>query len=172
MFQRWANPYGLWPDVRFHGSKPALPEYELYTDGACDPNPGPGGWGFLLARNGKEYTQYGGKYHTTNQQMELIAAIQGLRYFRQRSNVTLYTDSMYLVKGMTEWIHTWVRNGWKNHRKKTISNLEQWKELYKLVGDHNVTFTWVKGHSGNRGNEIADGLARKGLRDTLRGKYD
>lgn len=136
---------------------------ELFTDGACRGNPGPGGWGALLRYNGVEKTLHGGEAETTNNRMELMAAIKGLEALKRRSDVVLTTDSQYVRKGITEWIANWKRRDWRTADKKPVKNKDLWKQLDKLSQSHNVDWRWVKGHSGHRENEIADQLANKGI---------
>lgn len=136
---------------------------ELFTDGACRGNPGPGGWGALLRYNGVEKTLHGGEAETTNNRMELMAAIKGLEALKRRSDVVLTTDSQYVRKGITEWIANWKRRDWRTADKKPVKNKDLWQQLDKLSQSHNVDWRWVKGHSGHRENEIADQLANKGI---------
>ncbi len=140
-----------------------LKKVEIFTDGACRGNPGPGGWGALLRHEGKEKTFYGGDKHTTNNRMELAAAIEGLKALSQPCDVTLTTDSQYVRKGITEWMANWKRNGWKTAAKKPVQNAELWKQLDEAAAVHTVKWCWVKGHSGHRENEIADQLANRGI---------
>lgn len=135
----------------------------LYTDGACKGNPGIGGWGVLLQY--KQYTKklYGGQLFTTNNKMELFAVIQGLSVLTKRSNVQIYTDSKYVKDGITIWIDNWKINGWKTVNNKDVKNKELWEQLDKLRLKHNVFWNWVKGHSGNLGNETVDELANLGI---------
>ena len=139
-----------------------------YTDGACSGNPGPGGWGvLLLAREAgqvvKERTLNGGEAHTTNNRMELLAAISALEALTRDSAVTIVTDSAYVKNGITEWIHGWKRNGWRTADKKPVKNVELWQELDAQVARHQVRWEWVKGHAGDPGNERADELANQGV---------
>jgi ribonuclease HI len=135
----------------------------VYTDGACSGNPGPGGWGALLKWNGSEKELCGGESHTTNNRMELRAAIEALKAIKNPKKITLYTDSVYLQKGMTEWLEGWKKNQWEKAKKKKIKNLDLWQELDDLMHTYTVEWRWVKGHSGNEGNERADELARRGI---------
>ncbi|WP_233353585.1 ribonuclease HI [Hellea balneolensis] len=137
----------------------------IYTDGACSGNPGPGGWGVLMQFGDKEKTLKGGEHDTTNNRMEMMAAIKALEAINEkyRGNVTLWTDSTYVMKGITEWIHGWKKRGWKKSDKKPVVNVDLWKELDALNAIHNVTWKWVKGHAGVEGNERADKLARAGM---------
>ncbi len=136
---------------------------ELFTDGACRGNPGPGGWGVLLRCQGREKTLYGGERDTTNNRMELTAAIEGLRALRQPCAVELTTDSEYLRKGITEWLGGWKRKGWKTSARTPVKNAGLWRALEREAGRHRVDWRWVKGHSGHRENEIADRLANRGI---------
>jgi len=135
----------------------------IYTDGACSGNPGPGGWGVLLLSGDRRKEIAGGEPQTTNNRMELTAAIEALRALRQPATVDLYTDSTYVRNGITEWIDGWKRNGWRRRSGKRllpVKNVDLWKELDRLVGEHDVSFHWVEGHSGHPENERADELAR------------
>lgn len=136
---------------------------KIYTDGACRGNPGPGGWGALIIENEEEWSLWGGENNTTNNQMEMTAAIKALEYFENSSNIYLTTDSNYVKDGIEKWIAGWKRNGWKTASKKPVKNKELWMRLDKLNSFHNVSWNWVKGHSGHRENEIADSLANKGI---------
>jgi len=142
---------------------PDRPEVEAFTDGACSGNPGPGGWGVLLRTGAHEKELFGGEAHTTNQQMELQAAIEALKALKRPCRVTIYSDSKYVVRGMTEWLPNWKRRGWKTAGKKPVSNLERWQELDRLSTQHEVRWRWVKGHAGHAENERADALARRGV---------
>lgn len=142
---------------------------ELFTDGACRGNPGPGGWGALLRYNGVEKTLYGGERETTNNRMELMAAIKGLEALKRRSTVVLTTDSQYVRKGITEWITNWKRRDWRTADKKPVKNKDLWQSLDALSKEHDIDWRWVKGHSGHRENEIADQLANKGIDELLAG---
>ena len=139
---------------------------KIYTDGACRGNPGIGGWGALMIFEGKEKELYGGQEDTTNNQMELKAAIEGLKALKEPCIVNLTTDSKYVMQGITSWIDNWKKNNWKNSSKKDVKNKDLWIELDKYVEVHDVKWSWVKGHSGHEQNEIADQLANKGI-DTL-----
>lgn len=132
---------------------------EIYTDGACSGNPGPGGWGVLLRWRGHEKELSGGEDDTTNNRMELMAAIQALESLKRPSEVDLHTDSTYVRDGITKWIHGWKRNGWKTSAKKPVKNEDLWKRLDAALADHQVSWHWVKGHSGHPENERADELA-------------
>ncbi len=145
-----------------------MPDLFAYTDGACSGNPGPGGWGVLLiAREGdevlKERELSGGAIETTNNQMELMAAISALETLSTASKITVITDSSYVKDGITKWIHGWKAKGWKNAAKKPVKNEELWKRLDEATKRHDVTWEWVKGHAGHPENERADELARQGM---------
>ena len=136
---------------------------DIWTDGACSGNPGPGGWGVLLKSGGHEKELYGGEAETTNNRMEMMAAIVALETVKQGASVTLNTDSTYVKDGLTKWIHGWKRNGWKTAAKKPVKNEDLWKRLDAAAARHkDLTWKWVKGHAGDEGNEKADELARKG----------
>lgn len=132
---------------------------EIYTDGACRGNPGPGGWGVLLRYQTKEKTLSGGVAHTTNNRMELQAAIEGLLALKRACTVDLYTDSNYLRQGMTTWLKNWKQKGWKNSKKEPVKNADLWQQLDKLAHKHTIHWHWVKGHAGHPENERADALA-------------
>ncbi len=142
------------------------PHVEAFTDGACSGNPGPGGWGVLLRMGKHEKELCGGEAHTTNQQMELQAAIEALKALKRPCRVTIISDSKYVVQGMTEWIHSWKKKGWKTAGNKPVSNLKRWQALDALVAKHDVRWRWVKGHNGHAENERADELARQGIPDS------
>ena len=137
----------------------------IHTDGACSGNPGPGGWGAILAWNDHERELKGGEPHTTNNRMELTAAIAALEALKRPCTVDLYTDSQYLRSGITTWIATWKRNGWRTAERKPVKNVDLWQQLDQLLTQHEVHWHWVKGHSGHDLNERADRLARQGLAD-------
>ena len=137
----------------------------IYTDGACSGNPGKGGWGAILIYNKKERYISGSKQLTTNNQMELTATIEALKAISKPSNIALYTDSQYVKNGITSWIINWKKNGWKTANKKPVANKDLWIELEKYVDFHSVNWFWVKGHSGNHYNEIADELAVKAMNE-------
>jgi len=141
----------------------AADEIEMYADGACRGNPGPGGWGVLLRAGGRERTLHGGEASTTNNRMELTAVIRGLEALKRRCRVQIYTDSQYVQKGITQWIHDWKRRGWRTADKKPVKNVDLWQRLDALAGDHAVTWHWVRGHAGHEGNERADALANQGV---------
>ena len=135
---------------------------EIFTDGACLGNPGPGGWGVLLRWRGEEKELYGGEADTTNNRMELMAAIQGLESLNRETSADLYTDSTYVQKGITEWIHGWKQKGWRTAAKKPVKNKDLWQRLDEAVESHDVNWHWVKGHAGHPENERADELAGRG----------
>ena len=135
----------------------------IYTDGACSGNPGPGGWGALLSWNGHEKELFGGEWDTTNNRMELMAAIKALESLKRPGPIALYTDSTYVRDGITKWIHGWKRNGWRTAAKKPVKNEDLWKRLEAALVGHDVEWHWVKGHAGHPGNERADQLARDGV---------
>ena len=135
----------------------------IYTDGACSGNPGPGGWGALLVSGETRRELAGGDPVTTNNRMELMAAIEALAALKRPCEVHLYTDSMYVRDGITRWIHGWKRNGWRNAAKKPVKNADLWQRLDKEAQRHTVQWHWVKGHAGHAGNERADELARRAI---------
>ena len=141
---------------------------ELFTDGACKGNPGPGGWGALLRFGGVEKSLYGGEAETTNNRMELMAAIEGLRALKEPCEVVLVTDSQYVLKGITEWMAGWKRNGWKTAAKQPVKNADLWQLLDEQTQRHKINWKWVRGHTGHRENEIADGLANRGIAELSR----
>jgi ribonuclease HI len=146
-----------------------MPELYAFTDGACSGNPGPGGWGALLqARDGdtvlKERELKGGEAVTTNNRMELLAAISALEALERPSKITIVTDSAYVKGGITAWLHSWKRNGWKTMAKKPVKNEDLWRRLDEAARRHDVTWEWVKGHAGHPENERADALAREGMK--------
>ena len=136
---------------------------EIWTDGACSGNPGPGGWGALMIRGEHEKELFGGEAETTNNRMEMMAAIQALSALKGPSKVRLHTDSTYLKDGLTKWIHGWKRNGWKTAAKKPVKNKDLWQMLEEATRRHDIEWVWVKGHAGDPGNERADELARAGI---------
>jgi len=138
-------------------------QVEIFTDGACRGNPGPGGWGVLLRFQGKEKTLCGGELETTNNRMELTAAIIGLESLNKPYSVTLTTDSKYVMNGITDWIENWKKRGWKTAAKKPVKNEDLWRRLDKACGQHEINWQWVKGHSGHRENELVDALANQGI---------
>lgn len=141
---------------------------EIYTDGACKGNPGPGGWGAWLKFGPKEKELYGGEDNTTNNRMELLAAIQALEALTRPCKVKLTTDSEYLRKGVLEWMSNWKKRGWKTAAKKPVKNQDLWMRLDKAIQEHEIQWHWVKGHSGHEGNEKADQLANKGVDQLLK----
>ena len=136
---------------------------DIYTDGACSGNPGPGGWGALMIWNGHEKEISGGEPATTNNRMELMAAIMGLEALKRGTRVRIHTDSTYVKDGITKWIHNWKKNGWKNAAKQPVKNAELWKRLEAALESHEVSWHWVKGHSDHPENDRADALARQGM---------
>jgi len=136
---------------------------EIHTDGACSGNPGPGGWGAVLAWNGHVKELKGGEAATTNNRMEMLAAIRALESLKRPSAVDLYTDSNYLKDGVTSWLARWKKNGWKTAARQPVKNEDLWRELDLLCARHDITWRWVRGHDGNPGNERADELAREGM---------
>lgn len=137
---------------------------ELYTDGACRGNPGKGGWGALLRYNGHEKTLYGGEPMTTNNRMELMAVIQGLRALKRPGlDVQVFSDSKYVLNGISEWLPNWKKRGWKTAAKKPVLNADLWQSLDELAAQHQIRWEWVKGHSGHPENELADSLANRGI---------
>ena len=138
----------------------------VYTDGACSGNPGIGGWGaVILIENKKPVHLHGGSEHTTNNQMELTAAIEVLKYFSKSTTLNFFTDSKYVKEGIESWIHKWKKNGWKTAVKKPVKNKELWIELDAQITKHTINWQWVKGHAGNVHNETADFLARRFIKD-------
>ncbi len=140
-----------------------MAEVEIYTDGACRGNPGPGGWGVLLRAGNKEKTLYGGETGTTNNRMELTAAIRALQALNRSCSIALYTDSEYVRMGITEWIDNWKRKGWRNSKREPVKNSDLWLELDELAQEHEIDWHWVKGHSGHPDNDRADALANQGI---------
>ncbi len=138
---------------------------EIWTDGACSGNPGPGGWGALLIQGDRRREIYGGDPQTTNNRMELLAAIEALSALRRSSRVRLHTDSTYVKDGLTKWIHGWKRNGWKTAARKPVKNMDLWQALDEAAARHEIEWVWVKGHAGDPGNECADALARFGAEE-------
>ncbi|MEM7503581.1 MAG: ribonuclease HI [Pseudomonadota bacterium] len=135
----------------------------MYTDGACRGNPGPGGWGVLLLAGDHRKTLHGGEASTTNNRMELTAAIEGLRALKRPAEVVLYTDSKYVMDGIREWLPNWKARGWRTASKKPVKNKDLWQELDAETQRHEVRWKWVRGHTGNPGNEAADALANQGI---------
>ena len=143
---------------------------EIFTDGACRGNPGPGGWGAVLRYGKKEKTLSGAVDHTTNNRMEMLAAVEGLKALTSPCTVSLTTDSQYLRQGITQWVSKWQRNGWKTADKKPVKNKDLWQTLMALVSQHDVSWHWVKGHAGHRENELADKLATEAITTLLEEK--
>ena len=140
----------------------------VYSDGACSGNPGPGGWGAILIYGEHRKELKGGEANTTNNRMELMAAISALEALKRKSHVELWTDSQYVRQGITGWIHGWKKNGWKTADKKPVKNVDLWQRLEKALTSHHVHWHWVKGHAGHAENERADELARKGMEPFLK----
>ncbi|GAA3909005.1 ribonuclease HI [Halomonas cibimaris] len=140
-----------------------LPRVTVYTDGACRGNPGVGGWGLVLQSGEHETTRYGFEAHTTNNRMELMAAITALRTLNTPCEVAIWTDSQYVRQGITQWIHSWLKRGWQTAAKKPVKNAELWQALHAETQRHRVEWHWVKGHSGHPGNERADALANQAI---------
>ena len=136
---------------------------QIFTDGACRGNPGPGGWGALLRFGGEEKTLFGGEQDTTNNRMELTAVIEALEALKRPCDVTLTSDSTYVLKGIQEWMPNWKKRGWKTASKKPVKNVDLWKKLDVLIVEHKIDWQWVKGHSGHQENELADQLANQGI---------
>ncbi|ARQ79207.1 ribonuclease HI [Oxalobacter formigenes] len=142
-------------------------EVEIYTDGACRGNPGPGGWGVWMIAGGHEKELFGGDADTTNNRMELMAVIEALRALKRPCKVVLHTDSQYVQKGISEWIHKWKARGWRTADKKLVKNVDLWMELDQARAQHDIDWRWIKGHAGHEGNEKADQLANKGVDSVL-----
>ena len=136
---------------------------EIFTDGACSGNPGPGGWGAILRAGAHEKEMWGGDSETTNNRMELMAAIMALEILKSPTTIDLHTDSTYVKDGITKWIHNWQRNGWKTAAKKPVKNVDLWQRLQQAMARHEISWYWVKGHAGHPENERADELARRGI---------
>jgi ribonuclease HI len=141
---------------------------EIFTDGACRGNPGPGGWGVLLRYQNHEKQLSGGELHTTNNRMELLAAIMALEALKRPCQVRLTTDSQYVQRGITEWLSNWIKRGWKTANKEPVKNIDLWQRLYEATQRHDLEWQWVKGHSGHLENERADELANQGMAMILR----
>ena len=141
---------------------------KIYTDGACRGNPGPGGWGALILKDNEEIKLNGGQNDTTNNQMELTAVIKALDFFSESTEIEIFTDSKYVMDGITEYIKKWKVNGWKTASKKPVKNTDLWKQLDALNAHHSIRWNWVKGHSGHRENDIADELANLGIDNLVR----
>ena len=142
-------------------------EVEIYPDGACRGNPGPGGWGVWMIAGGHEKELFGGDADTTNNRMELMAVIEALRALKRPCKVVLHTDSQYVQKGISEWIHKWKARGWRTADKKLVKNVDLWMELDQARAQHDIDWRWIKGHAGHEGNEKADQLANKGVDSVL-----
>ena len=144
---------------------------EIYTDGACKGNPGPGGWGVLLKSGSTEKELFGGERETTNNRMEMLAVIMALEALKRPCHVILHADSQYVLKGMTEWLAGWKAKGWKTASRQPVKNVDLWQRLDALVSSagHRIDWRWVKGHDGDPGNERADALANRGVEQALRG---
>ena len=147
----------------------SMKRVELFTDGACRGNPGPGGWGALLRYNGTQRELYGAEAETTNNRMELMAAIMGLRAIKQTCLVVLTTDSQYVKNGINDWMAKWKKNGWKTANKQPVKNQDLWQLLDEEVQRHHIEWHWVKGHSGHPENELADQLANRGIDELIKG---
>ncbi len=143
---------------------------EIFTDGACSGNPGPGGWGALLRMSGHERELFGGEADTTNNRMELTAVIRALEALKRPVHARVHTDSQYVQKGISEWIHTWKQRGWRTAGRQPVKNADLWRELDELASRHRIEWRWVKGHAGHAENERADALARRGI-ETLKTKF-
>ncbi len=143
--------------------KPTVKIVDIFTDGACSGNPGPGGWGVILRYDGQEKELHGGEAATTNNRMELMAAIRALESLKRPVKARLHTDSQYVMKGITEWIHDWKRRGWRTADKKPVKNVDLWQRLDAARAPHEVKWIWVRGHAGHAENERADELARRGI---------
>ena len=141
---------------------------DIFTDGACSGNPGPGGWGAILRTDGAEKELFGGEPLTTNNRMEMTAVIEALRALKRPAAARVHTDSQYVQKGMSEWIHGWKRRGWKTAGKEPVKNEDLWRELDRLAGLHQLEWVWVRGHAGHPENERADALARRGVEQARR----
>jgi ribonuclease HI len=151
-------------------TKTPVNSVQIYTDGACRGNPGPGGWGALLIAGRHRKTLHGGDPETTNNRMELTAAIEALNALKGRSRVVLHTDSKYMMDGIRDWMPNWKLRGWKTAAKKPVKNQDLWQALDTAVGRHEIEWRWVKGHDGNSGNETADELANLGIDEMLQGQ--
>ncbi len=149
-----------------------LGKVTIYTDGACKGNPGPGGWGVVLKSGDKEKHLHGGETLTTNNRMEMTAVIEALKALKMPCHVSLYTDSKYVMQGVTEWLSGWKARGWKTASKDPVKNVDLWQEIDSLLGTHEITWHWVKGHAGHPGNELADALANKGVEEHMKNQAD
>lgn len=144
---------------------------DIYTDGACRGNPGPGGWGALLRTNGTEKELKGSEPHTTNNRMELTAAIMGVQALTRSCDVNVYTDSQYVRQGMTEWLAGWKKRGWRNSKNEPVKNVDLWQQLDAATSNHQVKWFWVKGHSGHPDNDRVDALANEAIDELLEGQH-
>jgi ribonuclease HI len=152
--------------VMAEGSAPAAQKVvEIWTDGACKGNPGPGGWGALLRYGDHEKELFGGARDTTNNRMELMAVIEALASLKERCHVVAHTDSQYVKNGISEWMHNWIRRGWRTADNKPVKNVDLWKRLAAETARHDVEWRWVRGHAGDPGNERADELANRGVHE-------
>ena len=142
------------------------PQVVIHTDGACSGNPGPGGWGAVLHYADREKELWGGELQTTNNRMELMAAIQALEALSRPATILLYIDSRYVLDGITKWVKGWQRNGWRTASKQPVKNEDLWRRLVEAIDGHDISWTWVKGHAGDEGNERADELARMGAEES------
>ena len=149
-------------------SNPAHTAVYIFTDGACRGNPGPGGWGVLLKSGGHEKEMWGGEAATTNNRMELLAVIRALEAMKRPVHARVHSDSQYVLKGISEWIHGWKKNGWKTADKKPVKNADLWQKLDSLRQPHQLEWIWVKGHAGHPDNERADALANRGIDELLK----
>ena len=144
-----------------------MKKVDIYTDGACRGNPGPGGWGALLIYNDARKTIYGGEKDTTNNRMEMIAVIEALKLIKSDCEISLYTDSKYVMDGVSKWLSGWKQKGWKTSNKKPVKNQDLWESIDACITKHNIEWHWVKGHAGNPGNELADELANRGIDELI-----
>ena len=144
-----------------------MKKVDIYTDGACRGNPGPGGWGALLIHNDVKKTIYGGEKDTTNNRMEMTAVIEALKLIKSDCEISLYTDSKYVMDGVNKWLSGWKQKGWKTSNKKPVKNQDLWESIDECITKHNIEWHWVKGHTGNPGNELADELANRGIDELI-----
>ena len=156
------------PQRKSRVSNPAHTAVDIFTDGACRGNPGPGGWGVLLKSGGHEKEMWGGEAATTNNRMELLAVIRALEAMKRPVHARVHSDSQYVLKGISEWIHGWKKNGWKTADKKPVKNADLWQKLDSLRHPHQLEWIWVKGHAGHPDNERADALANRGIDELLK----
>ena len=140
---------------------------EIFTDGACSGNPGPGGWGVILCWPDKQKEMYGGEKDTTNNRMEMTAVIEALKLIKSDCEISLYTDSKYVMDGVNKWLSGWKQKGWKTSNKKPVKNQDLWESIDECITKHNIEWHWVKGHAGNPGNELADELANRGIDELI-----